>query len=164
MKKAICILIVLTMMVGFLPTSFADNSALEIHPSDGIESSNPYCSDTFYCNNIGIKASSFTLSPSLSISSPTANKITVVAQAHTSIIVDKLGFSSLHIQRWNGSSWVNVVSWYNQYKYNTSTFSKIGSTSTATSGAYYRAVCTFYAEKDGETESVTVTTSYIKCK
>ena len=164
MKRAIALLFAIFMIMGLYTNAFADDTGSEWNPPSGIASINSYYSDRFYVSESSAKATSFTLTPSVTISSPSANKISVTAQAHTNVIVDKLGFSSLHIQRWNGSSWVNVVSWYNQYKTNTSFFLKSGSTSTATSGAYYRAVCTFYAEKSGETESVTVTTSYITCK
>lgn len=163
MKKAFSILIAILLVVGIITTSNAESNGQEAEPI-GIASQNPYYSDFYIISNVNSKASSFTLTPSLSISSPSANKISVTAQAHTSVVVDILGYSSLYIQRWNGSSWVNVASSVNQYKTNTSSFLKIVSASGATSGAYYRAVCTFYAEKNSETESVTVTTSYITCK
>lgn len=164
MKRAIASFLAIFMIMGLFTNAIADDTESEYVPSSGIASMTSYYSDRFYVSESSSRAVTFTLTPSLTISSPSANKVSVTAQAHTSIVVDKLGFSSLHVQRWNGSSWVNVVSWYNQYKTNTSFFLKSGSTSSATSGAYYRAVCTFYAEKDGESESVTVTTSYIKCK
>jgi len=162
MKKSICIILIFLLVIGLIPSSSADTS--EDNTPTGVASENLYFSDNFFITEYGSRASSFSLSPSLSVSSPSANKVTATANAFTNVIVDKIGFTSLRIQRWDGSKWINAVSWTNKYKTNTLSFSFTGSTSSATSGAYYRAVCTFYAEKNGETESVTVTTSYIKCK
>lgn len=161
MKKGFCIIIALLLMIGILPASSAEDS--EVALPTGIASSNLYFSDYYYITGYESRASGFTLSPVLTISSPSANKVSARARAFTNTTVDKIGFTSLQIQRWNGSAWVNAVSWTNKYKTNTASFSFTGSTSSATSGAYYRAICTFYAEKNGETETVTVTTSYIQC-
>ena len=163
MKKTISILLSVLLLTFIIPSSVAEQAG-EMQMPVGIASNSIYCSDSFYITGFGQRSSSFTFSPTLMISSPSANKISVLAQAHTNITVDKIGFSSLHIQRWNGSNWINVASWYYKYKTSTSVFSFTGNANNAISGAYYRAVCTFYAEKNGETESVTVTTSYIKCK
>lgn len=163
-KKVTCLALAILLMLCTFQTALAEIDSDQPSTPDGIESVTPYSSDTFYIVDSNTLRASFILTPSLSISSPSSNTIKVTARANTNIVVDKLGFSSLYIQRWNGSAWVNALSWYNKYKTNSLTFVFSGSTSAATSGAYYRAVCTFYAEKDGETESVTVTTSYIKCK
>lgn len=161
MKKYVCIIIALLMMISAIPTAYAEDTGDNVPM--GVASSNPFFSDCFYITGYETRATNFTISPVLTISSPSANKVSARARASASTTVDKIGFTSLQIQRWNGSAWVNAVSWTNKYKTNTSSFSFTGSTSSATSGAYYRAVCTFYAEKNGETETVTVTTSYIQC-
>lgn len=164
-RKFFCIVLSMVFAFCLFNTAVADDAEADSTESLGIASLDPYTSDRFFISeNALMRASSFSLSPSLSISSPSTGAIKVVARAHTSIVVDKIGFSSLHIQRWNGSSWVTAASWYSQYKTNSISFAFTGNASGATSGSFYRAVCTFYAEKDGETESVTVTTSYIKCK
>ncbi len=164
-RKFFCIMLSALFTFCFFTATSADDLKTDSMEPLGVASVDPYTSDQFFISkDILVRASSFSLSPSLSISSPSTGTIKVVARAHTSIVVDKIGFSSLHIQRWNGSTWVTVASWYNQYKTNSISFAFTGNASGANSGSFYRAICTFYAENSGETDSVTVTTSYITCK
>lgn len=163
-KHFFCFLLVIIFTVCAVHTTSADSFENETDIPTGIASNNKYYSDLFYIINSDTSRASFTLTPSLTISSPSANKIRVIARAYTNVTVDKLGFSSLYIQKWNGSSWVNVASWYNQYKTNASSFIFTGSITGASTGSYYRAVCSFYAEKSGEIVTATATTSYIQCK
>lgn len=63
--------------------------------------------------------------------------------------MDVLGASEIKVQRSsNGVSWETVATYYDYYGYDRSYYSKEITYSSVTSGYYYRAKVTFYAQDD----------------
>ena len=130
----------------------------------GTASTDPHYTDEYTVTSIMSRAANLMNAPRLSISSPSTGKVSVTASVTTADPVDKLGFTVLSIEKWNGSSWASVASWTDRYSSNTNTFSWSGSASGCESKANYRASCTFYAKEGNDVQTISATTSYITCR
>lgn len=76
--------------------------------------------------------------------------------------MDVLGACEIKVQRsTDRSNWETIQTFTNLYDYNTSFHGDHVTYSSATSGYYYRAKVTFYAENDTGTAKYTSYTSYI---
>lgn len=74
--------------------------------------------------------------------------------------MDVLGASEIKVQRSaNGSDWETVATYYDIYRYDRSYASGYVTYSSVTSGYYYRAKVTFYAENDSGIGEYTAYTS-----
>ena len=104
----------------------------------------PYSSTIFLSNRISIGSSGSTISAYASIT--------------TKAISNSLGFSSIKIQKKQGTQWVTVKSVSSQYKANGASHTYT-LTYTGTAGNEYRAVASFYAEDDGVSETRSSTSS-----
>lgn len=77
--------------------------------------------------------------------------------------MDVLGVSEIVVQRSsNGSNWEDVATYYDIYRYDTGYCSNEITYSSATSGHYYRARVTFYAENSNGVGEYTDYTSSLR--
>ncbi len=130
----------------------------------GIASTDPFYSDSCIITSPQTRTVDLMKAPTLTISSPSVGKVSVNASVNAKMTVDKLGFTVLRIERWDGNSWVPDATVTDQYSYSTSSFSWSGSATGCVSGAYYRATCTFYAKLGTQVQTINVETSYITCR
>lgn len=159
-KKALSLVLVCTIMLTLGTTILA----LERSEPTGIASSDPFSSDICIILSPQTRAADLMYSPKLFISSPSVGKISVSASVNAMKTVDKLGFTILEMERWDGNSWVPDATWTNKYSYSTSSFSWSGSAIGCVRGAYYKATCTFYAKIGTQVKTIDVETSYITCR
>ncbi|MCL2672133.1 MAG: hypothetical protein FWF10_08870 [Clostridiales bacterium] len=158
-KKLLAIVIAVILCLSVPMSALADENAAI--------GNDPYYTDQYTVDSEIIhSATRATLlkTPTLKISSPSTGKITINATVQTFMVVEKVGLTTITLQRWNGSAWVVTNTWTNQFAYNTNTFSWTKSDISAISGASYRVSATFYAQNGTDTHSITVTTSSITCK
>ena len=100
----------------------------------------------------------------LTVSSNSSGHITAALLVKTYDTVEKLGFSSLKIQRWNGSAWVTDAEDTGVYSYAANTFTYNNTFTGLNSGALYRVKVTISARRTlGEAQSMTVTSNVINC-
>ncbi|MBR4659142.1 MAG: hypothetical protein IKP26_07825 [Clostridia bacterium] len=100
----------------------------------------------------------------LTVGSADSGEITVDLKVYTYETMEKLGFSNLKVQRWNGTTWVTDREATNQYEYTTDNFAYLHTFTGLYSGALYRVKVTLFARRAiGETQSMTVTSSVINC-
>mgnify|MGYP006988850537 CR=1 FL=1 len=134
-------------------------------PPTGIASATPYTSDLFYED--GEPSDSLVHYMTVDyfyVQSTAVGKVKVYVKLTTEDTMEKLGFSKLIIQHWNGSSWDDVVQITDQYSLNTTQFTYSYTASNLNSGDYYRATAYFVARKTWLLiEKKTVSTSYITC-
>jgi len=77
--------------------------------------------------------------------------------------MDVLGASEIHVERSaDGINWTTVASYYDIYRYDRSFSSGHVTYSDVTSGNYYRAEVTFYAENDEGVGEYTARTSSLR--
>lgn len=89
--------------------------------------------------------------------------ITVYGNTFAFETMAKVGFTSISVKRWNGSSWVTEKNFSDQLNSNASTCSLSSSTSVA-GGYYYKVTLNHYAKESGlfgSSQSVFNETSYI---
>ncbi len=80
-------------------------------------------------------------------------------------IVEKLGFTNLHLQVWNGYKWSNVSTWRDNYLTYRDFFTFGKTVNNLTSGRYYRLQArAFYAENGSDYQLLELTTPYIQCR
>ena len=78
--------------------------------------------------------------------------------------MEKLGFTSLKLQKKNGSTWTNVVEITNVFYFSANTFSYSDSFVNQISGAQYRVQVTLRARRtQGEVQDLTITSNSIIC-
>jgi hypothetical protein len=100
----------------------------------------------------------------LSVESKAIGKIEVELTVCTYETMQKLGFTSLKVQRWNGSSWITDREETNQYDYSSDSF-EYTQPFTGLSGGYtYRVKVTILARRvPGEVQNMTITSDSIIC-
>lgn len=149
---AMCFQNVLATDTGMLPT--------------GIASSNPYSTDGFTYELI-TRATGLidTENSTLSLSSPTAETLRVYICIKGTDTMTQIGFSSLKVQKWTGSTWSDDLDLGSKYSNNTNSCVYNKTLYDAVSDSYYRLECKAYAKNSsGQTQTVTFTTEYITCK
>ena len=100
----------------------------------------------------------------LTVESTTSGKIEVELRVRTYETMQKLGFTSLKVQRWTGSSWVTDEEVTNQFDMSTDTFTYSNTFTGLYSGYQYRVRVTLRARRvPGEVQDVTITSDSIIC-
>lgn len=96
-------------------------------------------------NNFEVMAlSNLILRGDVSIYLEANRTIRLVSNTTCTDIMDKVGFKDITLQRWNGSSWINVSVW-SAYR-ETSQIYTYDYRTTVTGGYYYRITLNHYAE------------------
>lgn len=115
-------------------------------------------------NNFADRADYITVG-TFSIQSNTAGKLTATLNFSTNATMQKLGFTTLRVQHWNGSSWEDAWTKTDQYLYNTDYFPYVKTISNMASNDYYRLSVDLYAKKGFlQVQTVTLVSSYIRCQ
>ncbi len=156
MKKCLCLIIALSLSLLSIGMAYAE----------GDTSSMVYDTDEYSIeNHIGTRINyDFIESVDLGVRSTGSEKIKVELVVDTYETMEKLGFSSLKVQRWDGNVWVTDAEITNQYSYTTQTFGYSHTFTGLYSGALYCVKVTLFAKRTiGETQSMTVTSSVINC-
>lgn len=122
----------------------------------------------FYTDEFSVEgtseASYFSIT-SLTFESNTTGYVSINLDVEASSVMKKLGFTTIHVQHWNGSSWADVWTKTDQYSTNTDYFIYIKSLGNMNSGDYYRAVVDLYAKKGFlQVQTMTITSNYILCR
>jgi len=162
-KRIFCVLIASVLMIFTNPFVLAEG--VDNIP-DGIPSLDPYYTDEYIiypCESTD--RASYIIDQTVSISSNTVGKITITLSFNTNATMQKLGFTALRVQHWNGSSWEDVWTKTDQYEYNTDYFSYVHTLSNMASNDYYRVSVDLYAKKGFlQVQTTTLVTNYIRCK
>ena len=154
MKKLITVLLVLILSAIFVDGALADNETAV----------KTYYTDQYTITDKIDAVYDLIKSTDLEVESNASGQISVSLLVKTYDTVEKLGFSSLKVQRWNGSTWVTDAEVTNQYSYTTKTFSYTDTFTGLYSGALYRVKVTISARRTlGEAQSMTVTSNVINC-
>lgn len=128
--------------------------------------------DSFYTNEytivssemIGDRANYITVD-TFYITSNSVGKVSFSISFSTNATMKKLGFTTLRVQHWNGSSWEDVWTKTDQYLYDTDYFPYIKTLSNMASNDYYRVSVDLYAKKGFlQVQTLTVVSSYILCQ
>ena len=156
MKKLFSTLVVFLLCAMTLSIAFADGSS----------TADPYYTDEFTVeyNADPVGNYNFLNTPTFKVSSVDTGKIKVSLYASTNETMQKLGFTSLKVQRWNGTSWVTDEEVTNQYSYNTNAFNYTNIFTGLYSGYQYRVRVTLRARRvPGEVQDLTITSDSIIC-
>ena len=162
--RVFCALIATVMMLCtplFVLADGADNMA-----PDGIPSVAPFFTDayTVLSSESNDRADYITVQ-TCSIASNSVGKVSVTVMFDTNAVMQKLGFTTLRIQHWNGSSWEDVWTKTDQYAYDTDSFAYMKTLSNMSSNDYYRLSVDLYAKKGFlQVQTKTLVTSYIRCR
>lgn len=163
-KRVFCALIATVMMLCtplFVLADGADNMA-----PDGIPSADPYFTDayTVLFSESNDRADYITIQ-NCTLTSNSVGKVSIAVSFSTNAIMQKLGFTTLRIQHWNGSSWEDVWTKTDQYDYSTDYFAYVKTLSNMSSNDYYRLSVDLYAKKGFlQVQTKTLVTSYIRCR
>lgn len=163
-KRVFCALIASIMMICTSSFVFAED--VDSNMPDGIPSLDPFYTNdyTVLPNEIGDRADYITVQ-TCSIGSNSVGKVTVTVSFSTNATMQKLGFTTLRVQHWNGSSWEDVWTKTDQYVYNTDYFAYVKTLSNMASNDYYRLSVDLYAKKGFLlVQTKTLVTDYIRCK
>lgn len=113
-------------------------------------------------DNVEIKSSSYISSYAISIAPSSSGKITVYFEVTGTSYMDKIGVSSVYIQEYRNGIWYNVKS-FQGYNYNSPKYiNEI--IYNGVIGRTYRAKATYYAEKNGGSDTRTKTSSSVIAK
>ena len=155
---------ILTLALSLLLCAVPLAARAEAAP-EGVPSSSLFVSDSFAVesgdtddpyNYITIKR--------FQISSPSTELLSFTVELSTSETMAKLGFKSLTVQHWNGTSWEDCWSTGAHYAYSDTEFS-YSNTYSAYSGESYRIYAVLYAEKTStQYDRKPTTSSYILCR
>ncbi len=99
------------------------------------------------------------------ITSNSVGKVSFAISFSTNATMKKLGFTTLRVQHWNGSSWEDVWTKTDQYLYDTDYFPYVKTLSNMASNDYYRVSVDLYAKKGFlQVQTLTVVSNYILCQ
>lgn len=100
----------------------------------------------------------------LTVSRGMSGQLKVAVDAETYETMEKLGFTSLKVQRKNGSSWITDAEVTNEFDYSTDSFSYNETFSYLYSFCEYRVQVTLRARRAaGEVQDLTITSASIIC-
>lgn len=148
-----------------IPMSIARADGTVYSLPEGTPSSNPYYTDEFTViypdNERGNYISDYTLT----ITSNSVGHVSIAASVTTTATMQKLGFTTIRVQHWNGSSWEDVWTKTDQFSTNTNYFAYVKTLGNMTSDDYYRVSVDFYAKKGFlQTQTLTIVSNYIRCR
>lgn len=124
----------------------------------------------YYCSSYAIENEErivydFINIDSFEVSSTSTGKIKVVLRFDTDDIMEKIGFTSLKLQKWNGSIWTQEDEITNEYEYTTDYFSYTHSFTGLSSGYHYRVKVSLIAKRTlGEAQNLTLTSNGTLCR
>ena len=165
LKRLIYAIIAVMLTISPSYLVYADSAAESL--PEGMQASNPFYTDEYiivYTSETGDRAN-YISDETVSIASNSVGKVSVALSLSTNQTMQKLGFTTLKVQHWNGSSWEDVWTKDDQYSYNTDLFSYVKTLSNMVSNDYYRISVDFYAKKGFlQVQTETVISYYIRCK
>jgi hypothetical protein len=134
---------------------------------EGIPSQDPFYTDEYTVessSNSGGRPNYITVE-TFSIQSNSVGKVTVTLAISTNAMMQKLGFTTLKVQHWNGSTWEDAWTKTDQYLYDTNYFPYVKTISNMASNDYYRLSVDLYAKKGFFlVQTETIVSSYIRCQ
>lgn len=163
-KRVFCAIIASIMLICASPSVLA--YGINENVPDGIPSVNPFYSDEYIVllGESNDRADYITVQ-NCSIASNSVGKVSVAVSFSTNATMQKLGFTTLRIQHWNGSSWEDVWTKTDQYAYDTDYFAYVKTLSNMSSNDYYRLSVDLYAKKGFlQVQTETIVTTYIRCR
>lgn len=164
-KRSISIILSFIMLICFVSVVFADGT-VGIVP-DGVPSFYPYYTTeyTIVSSSCTDGRANYISIDTFTIVSTSTGKVSVSLSIETNAIMKKLGFTTLRVQHWNGSSWEDVWTKTDQYLYDTDFFPYVKTLSNMASNDYYRVSVDFYAKKGFlQVQTLTVVSNYILCQ
>lgn len=162
-KKYLSAFLALIMLV--LPLRFVQASGTSDMDPEGVPSLDPYYTNEFTViypiNSRGNYISDYTLT----IVSNSVGHVSIGVSVTTSQTMQKLGFTTLTVQHWNGSSWEDVWTKTNQFDANTDYYAYVKTLSNMYSDDYYRVSVNLYAKKGFlQTQTLSLVSNYIRCR
>ncbi len=154
MKKTLLILLASLLCLVSIGTAFAE----------GETAANMYYTDKYIVEDNADTNYEFMLPASLVVTSKSTGKISVALTVDTYETMQKLGFTSLKVQYWSGTSWVTDEEVTNQFSYSTDTFGYNHTFTGMHSGYQYRVKVSLRARRaQGEVQDLTITSDSIIC-
>lgn len=164
-KRLLCALFAIVFLICSSSMVIAD-STINSYPTS-ILSANPHYTDKYTIlpsESNGNRLNYITVD-TFSIASNSAGKVSFSITVSTNAIMKKLGFTTLRVQHWNGSSWEDVWTKTDQYLYDTDYFPYVKTLSNMASNDYYRISVDLYAKKGFLlVQTLTVVSDYILCQ
>lgn len=155
-KIIICIAVLLFPLQNAVHAKSQVNSLSK--PTEGVESSDPNYGSSRDVSMMSTQSLSFLLSDWYCAISNTGSEL-VIDGSSTAIYPIEMHKLTLYLQKWNGSSWVDIAGW-TFYEYNSLSISKM-SEYPFQRGNYYRTRSIHYGEDGTQTETQYATSSYI---
>ena len=154
MKKVLSAIIALLICTVYSCAALAEDIGTE----------NPFFTDSYFTETGNRIIYDFIEVESFSLTSPSSGKIKVVLKFGTDDIMEKIGFTSLKLQKWNGSIWTQEDEITSEYEYTTDYFNYSQSFTGLSSGYQYRVKVTLRAKRaPGEVQDLTITSDSIIC-
>lgn len=156
-KSIVCLAIILTFVSQAVWVE-AGSQKVSTKPTEGIQSSNENYGTSTNSGSIS-KASVTVLLSSWSCSiTNTGTNLYLDCNSTATSIISSLN-TTLYLQRWTGTAWVNVISW----SYSSTNCKSLtnGDFSSYTTGTYYRARSVHYAINGTQSENQSTVSSYI---
>lgn len=162
-KKYLSAFLALIMLV--LPLQLVQADGTNEANTEGVPSRDPYSTNEFTVvypiNSRGNYISDYTLT----IVSNSVGHVSVGVSVTTSQTMQKLGFTTLTVQHWNGSSWEDVWTKTDQFDTNTDYYAYVKTLSNMASDDYYRVSVDLYAKKGFlQTQTLSLVSNYIRCR
>lgn len=163
-KRVFCVIIAFIMLMCASSFTLADGTNENI--PEGIPSAYTFYSDEYIVlpGQSNDRADYITVQ-TCSIASNSVGKVSVTVAFNTNAIMQKLGFTTLRIQHWNGNSWEDVWTKTDQFAYDTNYFGYVKTLSNMASNDYYRLSVDLYAKKGFlQVQTETIVTTYVLCR
>lgn len=162
-KRVICKLIAVLLLVCTASVVQAENDTDNL--PDWIPSANPFYADGYIVvSEESSDRADYITVETFSIVSNSVGKVSVSLSFSTNATMQKLGFTALRVQHWNGSSWEDAWTKTNQYAYDTDYFAYVKTLSNMSSNDYYRLSVDLYAKKGFlQVQTETIVSYYIRC-
>lgn len=162
-KKALCAIIALFIFV--LPGHIVQADGTSASVPEGVPSCDPYYTNSFTVVCSADDRGNYISDYTFTVSSNSAGHVSIGVSITTNQTMQKLGFTSLTLQHWNGSSWDDAWTKTNQFDTSTDYYAYVKTISNLYSDDYYRVCVVLYAKKGFlQTQTLSLVSDYIRCK
>lgn len=154
MKRTLIFLLIFVLCFVSMGTASADGETV----------SGLYYTNRYTVDDVTDSGYDFMLPADYEVESKASGKISVSLSVATYETMQKLGFTSLKVQYWSGTSWVTDEEVTDQFSYSTNRFGYNRTFTGLNSGYQYRVKVTLRARRvPGEVQDLTITSNSIIC-
>ena len=159
MRKVLALISAMIICLVGISNVYADGLPIGI-PSSATNGTNEF---TITENSMSCADADYITDEDLTITVYSGGSIKVSVYAETAQTMQKLGFTSLVLEHWNGSEWENASEVTNQFSLNTTDFFYNRYFTGLQSGHHYRVTVKLYAKKGFlQVQKMTITSNYFQ--